>query len=218
MKSLKIILVLIMIGHTIVSAQLQQGSSATQQKKISLSEVVKMDRFPDTNKLDIYHRNMLLLIKEQNKTNEYIKLYNYVLQQVKTNNQVSQTDENSILSNSLKSDLKVQDETALESVITRLLWEIVSSGYTLEKLNELSGKGLNVLDIVGKRGNYFLSSILCSDLVMICTVDSLYYDEESYADANRTSIIITVNEILKIKGRFCAVPTLVDMIIIKPSR
>jgi hypothetical protein len=196
MKFLRIILVFIITEHTIVNAQLKQNSSTTQQAKSSSPEIVK-NRLPDTNKLDSYHRNMLLLIKEQNKINEYAKLYDYLHQQIKIGGQVSRTEENSIFSNSLKNDLQSQSEPALESMMTRLLWEIISSGYTLEKLNELSSKGLNVLDIVGKRGNNLISSVLCSDLVILCTIDSLYYDEESFADANRTSIVVRVNETLK---------------------
>ncbi|MFY8001013.1 MAG: hypothetical protein ACOVSW_20645 [Candidatus Kapaibacteriota bacterium] len=194
MKFLRIILVFIITEHTIVNAQLKQNSSTTQQAKSSSPEIVK-NRLPDTNKLDSYHRNMLLLIKEQNKINEYAKLYDYLHQQIKIGSQVSRTEENSIFSNSLKNDLQSQNEPALESMMTRLLWEIISSGYTLEKLNELSSKGLNVLDIVGKRGNNLISSILCSDLVIICTIDSLYYDEESFADANRTSIVVRVTHL-----------------------
>ena len=199
MKIFLSILITLIIGHNYSRAQQKETNSATTQAKKSSGDPIDntiVERLPDINKLDPYHRTMLTLVKEQGKSNEYNKLLNFLYQRTKVSNKAV-LQNSSILSSSMKSYMQEKNDDDWESTTTRLLWDVVSSGYTLEKLEELSAKGLNVLDIVGGRGNHLISSVLCSDLVIICTVDTLYTDEESYGDANRASFFITVNETLK---------------------
>lgn len=73
-------------------------------------------------------------------------------------------------------------------------------GYTIEKLQELAGQGINIIEMMETRDNdlsvRYNSAVLFDELIIVGWIDSVYSDE-SYADSYVTSARVTVLETLK---------------------
>ena len=176
--------------------KVQDSTTAPTTQKSSTAPVSKQAlRLPRRDKLEGFERTLLDFINSKGKTEEYSILYDFFYQSMREST-INQ-EKASLLSNTnLKSKLEKQNDFGWEATITHLLLRLIGSGFTLEKIQQLSQQGLNIFDIIENQRDAIISNVILSNLVVIGTIDSIYNDESMY-DAHRSSFVINVNETLK---------------------
>lgn len=167
----------------------------TTQKSITAPVSRQALRLPQRDKLDSYFRDMVSFLDEQGKSNEFNQLYNFLYRTTREKDPaLLQTS--SLITTNTKSILEKQDEYTWEMSATRLLWYLLTAGYTPDVIDQLATKGLNVIETIENRNDHFFSEVLTADLVLIGTIDTLYNDN-SFGDAHQSSFVVSVNETLK---------------------
>ena len=148
MKTTLIVLLLVTASIPLFAQKkpkVQDSTTAPTTQKSSAAPVSKQAlRFPQRDKLGVFENRLLDFINDKDKTEEYNTLYDYFYRS--TRESTINQGKASLLSNTnLKNQLEKQDNFGWEQAATLLLPRLIGVGYTLDKIQQLSQQGLNIV-------------------------------------------------------------------------